>query len=414
LVNTKNTPITASLTLPHQFTYIGRQSASANYSEVTLSMDTNPLSGSGQGFNVVPGRGFNGNGGFPGAASSSSLQYFGGPQITTSTPFGPIVWNALSGSIQYILYYNRDLTEAEIEQNNKFYYCNNPISTQPITTTSTTTTAGPTTTTTLGPTTTTLAPTTTTTTSTTSTTSTTTTLAPTTTTTTASPLTTTGLVSWYSCDSLSGSTWFDKSGNGNNAQVSGSLLTSYNSEGYLFNSTNYVVWPETINNIPSGSWTLQFQGFLRANLVGSQTVYDLWCKEDYSNGWDTVVKTTVGLVNYNYIFRDEGGFDKDMQSNDTWYTWLVTITCNATTNDTKLYLNGTFIANGDAGDVTDFNSASTKRLVFGYNSNTDAKPFGFDNENRVKDLLLYNKVLSAGEVASNYNYLNSYTCSVAP
>jgi hypothetical protein len=127
LVNTKNTPITASLTLPHQFTYIGRQSGSANYSEVTLSMDTNPLSGSGQGFNVVPGRGFNGNGGFPGAASSSSLQYFGGPQITTSTPFGPIIWNPLSGSIQYILYYNRDLTQAEIQQNNTFYLCNKTI-----------------------------------------------------------------------------------------------------------------------------------------------------------------------------------------------------------------------------------------------------------------------------------------------
>jgi hypothetical protein len=115
------------LTLPHQFTYIGRQSASANYSEVTLSMNTNPLSGSGAGTNTVPGRAFNGNGSFPGAASSSSLQYFGGPQINYRTPFGPIVWNSLSGSIQYILYYNRDLTKAELEQNNKFYLRNNPI-----------------------------------------------------------------------------------------------------------------------------------------------------------------------------------------------------------------------------------------------------------------------------------------------
>ena len=197
LVNTKDAPITASLTLPHQFTYIGRQSASANLSEVTLSMDTNTLSGSGQGVNIIPGRAFNGNGGFPGAASSSSLQYFGGPQTTYVSPFGPITWNALSGSIQYILYYNRDLTQAEIEQNNNFYLCNNPISAPtttttsttttlaPTTTTTSTTTLAPTTTTTAGPTTTTttLEPTTTTTTSTTSTTTTTTTLAPTTTTT---------------------------------------------------------------------------------------------------------------------------------------------------------------------------------------------------------------------------------------
>ena len=268
-------------------------------------------------------------------------------------------------------------------------------------TTSTTTTAGPTTTTT------TLAGTTTTTTA--GTTTTTTTAAPTTTTTTIS-LITNGLVSWYGCDSLSGSTWLDKSGNVNNAQVSGSLLTSYNSDGYLFNSTNYVVWPETINQIPSGSWTLQYQGALRADLSGSQTSYDLWCKEDYNNGWDTVVKTTVGLVNYNYIFRDDAGFDKNMQSDETNGFWLVTMTFDAATNQAKLYLNGTFEANGDGGDIGDFNAASTKRLVFGYNSNTDAKPFSFNNENRVKELLLYNKVLSAGEVTTNYNYLNSYGC----
>jgi len=128
LITTKDAPITASLTLPHQFTYIGRQSGSGGLSEVTLSMDTNPLSGSGTGTNIVPGRTFNGNGSFPGAASSSSLQYFGGPEITYTPPFGaPFVSNPLSGSIQYILYYNRDLTQAELEQNNKFYLVNNPI-----------------------------------------------------------------------------------------------------------------------------------------------------------------------------------------------------------------------------------------------------------------------------------------------
>ena len=268
-------------------------------------------------------------------------------------------------------------------------------------TTSTTTTGAPTTTTT------TLAGTTTTTTLA-GTTTTTTTAAPTTTTTTIS-LITNGLVSWYGCDSLSGSNWLDKSGNGNNAQVSGSLLTSYNVEGYLFNSGNYVVWPETINQIPSGSWTLQYQGALRVQLVGVSTAYDLWCKEDYTNGWDTVVKTTIEPVNYNYIFRDDGGFDKNMPSDETQGFWLVTMSFDAATNQAKLYLNGTFEANGGGGDIADFNAASTKRLVFGYNSNGDALPFGTD-ANRVKELLLYNKVLSAGEVTTNYNYLNSYGC----
>lgn len=128
LVVTKDAPIITSLTLPHQFTYIGREKNlfGSPESEISLSMDTNHLSGSGSGRNIVLTRSFNGTQESPGT-SSFSLQKFGGPGLTYESPFGPITWNALSGSIQYILYYNRDLTQAEVEQNNKFYYCNNPI-----------------------------------------------------------------------------------------------------------------------------------------------------------------------------------------------------------------------------------------------------------------------------------------------
>jgi hypothetical protein len=129
LITTKDTPITASLASPHQFSYIGRQSGSANYSEVTMSIDSSPLSGSGGGTNTQPGRAFNGNGvtSGGGAITSSSVQLFGGPERIYTSPFGPITWNALSGSIKYILYYNRDLTEAELQQNNSFYLTNQPI-----------------------------------------------------------------------------------------------------------------------------------------------------------------------------------------------------------------------------------------------------------------------------------------------
>jgi hypothetical protein len=129
LVTTKDTPITASLTTPHQFTYIGRQSGSGGLSEVTMSIDTNPLSGSGSGLNDRIARAFNGNGITfgEGAATSSSIQLFGGPERTYISPFGPFTWNALSGSMKYILYYNRDLSDAELQQNNLFYLAGNPI-----------------------------------------------------------------------------------------------------------------------------------------------------------------------------------------------------------------------------------------------------------------------------------------------
>ena len=248
-------------------------------------------------------------------------------------------------------------------------------------------------------TTTTAAPTTTTTSTTTTTTS--------TTTTTAAGIVTSGLVSWYDCSSLSGSTWNDKSVNGNNAQISGSLLTNKTSNGYLFDSTNYVVWPSTINAIPSGSWTMQFQGNL--GITGTAGKCDLWCKEDYVNGWDTVAVKVPSTPNYYYVFRDNASDDKNMQSADTSIGFL-TITVDAATDTTKLYINGNFVTNGDSGVVNDFNSSSTKRLVFGYNADSDAGPFGQYSGNRVKALLLYNKVLSDAEVLANYNALSGSAC----
>ena len=130
LVTTKDAPITASLTIPHQFTSIGRQGSNTLYpilSEVTLSMDTNILSGSGTGYNPFIGRSFNGQNTIPGVETTGSLQYFGGPEFTYNSPFGPITFNVLSGSIKYIAYYNRDLTDTEITQNNEFYLSGNPI-----------------------------------------------------------------------------------------------------------------------------------------------------------------------------------------------------------------------------------------------------------------------------------------------
>ena len=128
LVNTFDSPVTASLSVPHQWTYLGRESGSG-VSAISLSVDTNPLTlATGTGFNPWPSRAFNGNGvGLPGAISSASLQFFGGPEITYTSPFGPIQWDALSGSIKYILYYNRDLSDAELIQNNTFFTLGAPI-----------------------------------------------------------------------------------------------------------------------------------------------------------------------------------------------------------------------------------------------------------------------------------------------
>ena len=170
--------ITASLATYNQYSYLGTEANTASIFGGTGSFTTQSFNSDyvvnqqGDGIQNIFYRSFTANGEAVTYNTNGQL-VFGGPKAFRDyRPSVPAYfkWNHISGGVQYILYYDRPLSEAELEQNYKFYGCNNPIT--PGTTTTTTTTS--TTTTTLAPTTTT--------TSTTSTT--TTTLAPTTTTTT--------------------------------------------------------------------------------------------------------------------------------------------------------------------------------------------------------------------------------------
>jgi hypothetical protein len=188
--------VTASLSTFNQYSYLGKEINTASIFGGTGSFTTQSfnsdyvLNQQGDGLQNLFYRSFTGNG--------QTTTYNTNGQLTFGGPFArrdyrPAVnaffkWNHISGSVQYILYYNRPLSEAELEQNNKFYLCNNPIrpaTTTTTSTTSTTTVAPTTTTTTSGPTTTT--------TTIAGTTTTTTTLEPTTTTTTIAGTTTTTL-----------------------------------------------------------------------------------------------------------------------------------------------------------------------------------------------------------------------------
>ena len=379
LVFTKDCPITASLTLPHQFTYIGRQSASANYSEVTLSMDTNPLSGSGQGFNVVPGRAFNGNGQFPGAITSSSVQLFGGPERTYSSPFGPITWNPLSGSIEYILYYNRDLTQAEIEQNNTFYLIGLPIPSNPIIpTTTTTTTAAPTTTTTLAPTTTT----------TTTTSTTTTTLAPTTTTTAAPTTTTTTTISpnkTLIIETQNNTSFFPGTGSTNDAFIG-------RFEPWVFQQDTYPFGFLTT----SGSRIISGSQFLTSAITWTTLPYTQFMDVTASFFVDNVkvgstvsqsinINTSTGI---NYTFGGSTNFD-NLQSlkatfelNDSTQTTTTTTTAAPTTTTTSTTTTTTTTTTTSTTSTTTTTAAPCTLTIYfdvsqspgtqGWNSSTDA------------------------------------------
>lgn len=202
------------------------------------------------------------------------------------------------------------------------------------------------------------------------------------------------LVVWTSIDSLTGSVWYDNSGNGNNGLVSGSTLTLSGSLGYSFNGTNnYVTFPATLVGQPSSSWTIQYFG----TMFDDATTRDLWVKDSYNDGWDTIWQPDLDR----FVFRDNNAGDIQLTYNYTPPNKvLVTLTLNDTTNKASLYINESLIVTG-SGAINAFN-VSTLPLKFGFNSDGDATYF----KGAISDLLVYNKELNATAVSHSYAFLS--------
>jgi hypothetical protein len=220
------------------------------------------------------------------------------------------------------------------------------------------------------------------------------------------PLPTDGLVLYNSYTSLIGSTWYDLSGNNNHGIVSGSTVVtgSYPNTYPLFNGTdNFITYPQPLTAEPSSSWTLIYytSGPDFGSIPGSK---DLFCKDYYGDGWDTVFRTGSAQVSVRNVFRDNAGSDKSFTYNFVSNTQnCYCMTLDATTDVGTMYLNGVLGGTLGSGTVNNFNVSSLP-LKFGFNSNTDATYF----KGYIRALLVYNRVLSAQEVNDAYqNLLNS-------
>jgi len=337
------------------------------------------------------------------------------------------------------------------------------------TTTSTTTTAAPTTTTTAGPTTTTttLTPTTTTTTSTTTTTAaatttttstttstTTTTVAPTTTTTTAGTTTTTtsgptttttteapqtgslatGSIIYLAPSGYdSGSaTWYDYSGFGNDAIVSGSNLVSQ-SNGWEFNGTNnYLVLPTLQSFNVNTNYTYQI--FFTVDSSGSQTLFS---KTGSYLDFPTQRKETIYNPSYsNCECIGDGAFiDKRRQTSQAQnfanclvtssvpstqcYTWVNSGSmdgCFASgylgqTTGAVAYQNNARLdfetclafCSGTTGNYTYDLGLCQSNIYIGKSYDDSVDKFS----GTLRAFVFYNRNLTEAEILSNYNYFSS-------
>jgi hypothetical protein len=194
---------------------------------------------------------------------------------------------------------------------------------------------------------------------------------------------------------VSGSTtWNDLSGNGRNATLTnGPSFNSENGGGIVFNGTNQ-------------SATISSSDFWR--LATSSTV-SMWCKPITNNGgyvisfqkgsWQGWVFQANGGVIYSGQF---GGNDLDSNfgsiSFNTWQQW--TLVVNRETAQYLRYKNGVFLGSSS---ITQTAIPSTSPLYLGFRGQVGDN---YANAN-IASLSIYNRALSAAEIAQNYYTLKS-------
>jgi hypothetical protein len=209
------------------------------------------------------------------------------------------------------------------------------------------------------------------------------------------------LVLWSDTTSLTSSVLYDKSGNGNNALLSGSALARTGSNGFMFNGTdNYLNWATTLVGQPSSSYTLQYYGVPFSSSVN----YDFFVKDFYTNGWDFIYEPGPTKITY----RDSAGNDKTSSifTPSTTTKQQIVLTVNATTNVIEFYRNGAFVGNFNRTTdvVNNFNDFASP-FKFGFNTNGDATYF----KGSLASVALYNKVISATDVFYNWGALTGST-----
>jgi hypothetical protein len=196
-----------------------------------------------------------------------------------------------------------------------------------------------------------------------------------------------GLTSWQSFTSISGSVWYDLSGNFNQALISGSTLNVTNNMVNFNGIDNYVTFPVTMTATPSSSMTLIWYGVYNSSSVN----YDLFTKNYYADGWDTVFEPT------RITFRDNG--DANLINNYT-YGNKTLYALTVTNGSQQLYKDWIEISNSNK--QFDGFTASASPLKFGWNADTDATYFS----GSISDILVYNRILTQSEIISINNYLS--------
>jgi hypothetical protein len=207
-----------------------------------------------------------------------------------------------------------------------------------------------------------------------------------------------GLVAMWTLDkaSISGNTVKDVSGSGNNATIKGTLasIPGVIGECLQFDGTadNYVEIP------PMGSF--------------EQVSLECWAMEDTFNGIQGIISTwawDAGKVHFkfesNQIQVDKNGGGKIFYADVAEGTWYhIVYTTDTTANTHSLYVNGKFIIDGPGG--TEPEKWDERRIGSEYD--------GRWLIGKIDEVRVYNRVLTANEIANNFTVKSNDLAAVKP
>lgn len=229
-----------------------------------------------------------------------------------------------------------------------------------------------------------------------------------------SPTTLGGLKTWLRGDqgvtiATGVSTWADQSGNGNNAtQPTAASQPSY-SNPYVNSDAIHAL--QFDGPLLTGGLTLVFD-FAYTSLPSSrESMFSIVQASGTRTYFEVISEQTTGKINF--VGKEGTGSTTTFASSFTWDTnphWVVLAYTGGTNTDVAQY--GMWV-DGVAQTLASFSTVSRPNgtdlgSIFG--RITAANGIGSVAPMKMKELLLYNRVLSSSEVAQ----LNSYMASNAP
>ena len=210
----------------------------------------------------------------------------------------------------------------------------------------------------------------------------------------------------------SGTTWYDVSGNGNDSLIStgefdstGNYLRNFTNASNFFTITVYNT--TTINNtfsVTTGGWTIEeiiWTNSVNYPEADGGSVVSNAAYGAGATGFDWNHGNGLSSVRFGMSSNSGGSYEDDVYIStgtvNSTNTWRVrTMIWDRGNNQVKLYMNGIYSGYANTPNTAGTSIYDGGGLLFG-------SLYGWKHYGRRASIKIYNKVLSASEVAQNFN-----------